>query len=576
MIIHALAVDYDGTIAEHGRVAPQTAAALRRVRDSGRRLLLVTGRLLPDLRRVCPVLDELFDAVVAENGAVLYTPASREVRTLGDAPEPSLVEALRRRGVPFDLGASLVATREPYAESCLAAIREAGVERSLVFNKGALMLLPGGVTKGTGVEAALAAMELSPHNLLGIGDAENDHAFLGMCECAVAVADAVPALRERADYVTRGGAGAGVVEFIEEHLLEDAARLVPGLRRHHVELGRTDGGEPVTIPAHATGLLVVGPSATGKSTLTGVIVERLVRAGRTFCLLDPEGDHETLAELEGVVTLGGKGRQTLPEAEALQQFLRGPTSRLVLNLSALPMADKVRYATHALAAVAAVRGASGLPHWLLVDEAHHVAPAEGSSAAALLDASGESLVLITLSAEHLARDARRAVTAVASTDHAAFRSALDTLRADGRPVRPWAGDDARPLERGEALLARLGDGAAAPARFRVARREVHHRRHVRKYAEGELPPDRSFFFRGPAGALNLRAANLKRFCELAEGVDEATWMWHLRRGDYSAWVRRDIKDAELADEIAAAERDGAAPPVSRRQVLGAVRRRYAV
>ncbi|HXG02859.1 MAG TPA: HAD hydrolase family protein, partial [Candidatus Binatia bacterium] len=382
MIVHALAVDYDGTIAEHGRLAPETAAALTRVRESGRRLLLVTGRLLPDLRQVCPQVDDLFDAVVAENGAVLYTPATREVRTLGDAPEASLVDALRRRGVPFELGSSLVATTEPYAEACLAAIREAGVERSLVFNKGALMLLPGGVTKGTGVEAALAALELSAHNLLGIGDAENDHAFLGMCECAVAVADAVPALRERADYVTRGGAGTGVVEFIEEHLLEDAARLVPGLSRHHLELGRTAGGEPVTIPAHATGLLVVGPSATGKSTLTGVIVERLVRAGRTFCLLDPEGDHETLAELEGIVTLGGKGRQTLPESDELQQLLRAPSGRLVLNLSALPMADKVRYATHALAAVAAVRGVSGLPHWLLVDEAHHVAPAEGSSAAA--------------------------------------------------------------------------------------------------------------------------------------------------------------------------------------------------
>jgi hypothetical protein len=576
MIVHALAVDYDGTIAEHGRVAPETAAALRRVRDSGRRLLLVTGRLLPDLRRVCPALDDLFDAVVAENGAVLYTPATREVRTLGDAPEPSLVEALRRRGVPFDLGSSLVATSEPYAASCLAAIREAGVERSLVFNKGALMLLPGGVTKGTGVEAALAALELSAHNLLGIGDAENDHAFLGMCECAVAVADAVPALRERADYVTRGGAGAGVVEFIEEHVLEDAVRLIPGLSRHHLELGRTEAGEPVTVPAHGTGLLVVGPSATGKSTLTGVIVERLVRAGRTFCLLDPEGDHETLAELEGVVTLGGRGRRTLPESEELQQLLRGPGGRLVLNLSALPTADRVRYATHVLAAVAAVRSASGLPHWLLVDEAHHVAPAEGSPATALLDVSGESLVLITLSAEHLARDARRTVTAVASTDHAAFRSALDALRADGRPARPWGGDDARPLEQGEALLARLGDAAPAPTRFRVARREVHHRRHVRKYAEGELPPDRSFFFRGPAGALNLRAANLKRFCELAEGVDEATWMWHLRRGDYSAWVRRDIKDAELADEIAAAERDGGEAPASRQRVLEAVRRRYAV
>jgi hydroxymethylpyrimidine pyrophosphatase-like HAD family hydrolase len=221
MIIHALAVDYDGTIAEEGRVSAATASALRRVRESGRRLVLVTGRLLPDLRRVCPELDAMFDAIVAENGALLYLPARGEVRTLGAAPEPTLLDELRRRGVPFDLGSSIIATDEAFAEATLAAIREAGAERTLVYNKGSLMLLPGGVTKGTGLAAALAAFAISPHNLIGIGDAENDHAFLAMCEGAVAVADAVAALRERAHHVTRGGAGAGVVEFIEEHILAD-------------------------------------------------------------------------------------------------------------------------------------------------------------------------------------------------------------------------------------------------------------------------------------------------------------------------------------------------------------------
>jgi hypothetical protein len=59
-------------------------------------------------------------------------------------------------------------------------------------------------------------------------------------------------------------------------------------------------------------------------------------------------------------------------------------------------------------------------------------------------------------------------------------------------------------------------------------------------------------------------------------VDDDTWMWHLRRGDYSAWIRRDIKDAELAGEVAAVERDSADPPGARRQVIEAIRRRYSV
>jgi hydroxymethylpyrimidine pyrophosphatase-like HAD family hydrolase len=576
MIVHVLAVDYDGTIAEDGQVTATTAAALQRVRASGRKLLLVTGRLLPDLHRVCPDVDGMFDAVVAENGALVYFPARREVRTVGAVPEPSLLDSLRRRSVRFELGTSIIATHEGFAEAALAAIRETGVERTLVFNKGSLMLLPGGVTKGTGLAAALAAFELSPHNLIGIGDAENDHAFLAMCEGAVAVADAVAALRERADYVTRGGAGAGVVEVIEEHVLTDAVGFIPGLARHRLSVGRATGGDPVTLPAHATTLLIVGPSASGKSTLTGILVERLAQAGRAFCLLDPEGDHESLGELEGVVVLGGKPEQSLPTADELAQLVSRPTGRLVLNLSHLTMAEKVAYATQALGAIAAVHSAQGLPHWLIVDEAHHIVPAEGSTAVELLPRAGHSLALATLTADQIAREVRQAVGVLASTDAVAFRQALRTLATDrGDPGHPPKLSDN--LQRGEALLATLADRPPGAVRFRVDRREAQHRRHVRKYAEGELPPDRSFYFRGPQAALNLRAANLKRFCELAEGVDEATWSFHLARRDYSAWMRDMIKDEQLADEVATLEGNAArSPGDARRLVLEMVRRRYAV
>ena len=557
MIIHVLAVDYDGTIAAHGRLGPETARALARVRDSGRKLVLVTGRLLPDLRRVCPDVDVTFDAIVAENGAVVHFPGRRDTRRLGDAPEPVLVAALERQGVRFELGASIIATDEAFAERALTAIREAGVERTLVFNKGALMLLPGGVAKGTGLMAALAVMELSHHNVLAIGDAENDHAFLSLAECAVAVADAIPALRERADHVTRAGNGAGVVEVIEEHLLNDLAGLLPRVPRHRITLGHAADGTPVTLPAHHASVLIVGPSESGKSTLTGLLVERIVRARRSLCLLDPEGDHQSLAELEGAVVLGGKTERALPMPTEVEQLLRRPDGCLVLNLSALSTADKVTYAAKVLAVVAAVRAATGLPHWLVVDEAHHVAPAEGSSAAELLAATTDSVALITMSPELIAADVRRTVRTLLSTD-------------------PVAGT-APPLERGEAILVSQADPAARAVRFRVAPREVEHRRHIRKYTEGELPPDRSFYFRGPDDRLNLRAANLVRFSELADGVDEETWSHHLGRGDYSRWLRTMIKDPELAAEVERLEEDRTIAPVeSRRLVLDAIRARYAV
>jgi hydroxymethylpyrimidine pyrophosphatase-like HAD family hydrolase len=573
--IHVFATDYDGTIAEGNRINESTARALARVRATGRKVLLVTGRMLPDLQSVCPDLDEQFDAVVAENGALVYFPEPREVRTLGDPPEPALIDALQRRGVPFSLGSAIIATDAPFAEAALAAVKETGVERTLVFNKGALMLLPGGVTKGTGLTAALATLELSPRNMVGIGDAENDHAFLSICECAVAVADAVPALRERADYVTRGMASRGTVEFIEEHLLNDLVDLMPRLTRHHLPLGESADGAPVPVAAHGTRLLIIGPSGSGKSTLTGVLAERLLEAGRSLMLIDPEGDYRTLAELPGVVVFGGKGEQALPTPEELDQLLRHPGTSLVLDLSAMGLAEKVAYATKVLAVVATVRSGTGLPHWLVIDEAHHVLPAEGSPAADLVRSGAEGVALITLDAAELAPSVRSLPTVVASTELAAFQAGLRTVLAARGDRSAALSLDGPPLDRGEAAIAWL-EPTARTVRFRVGKRRIQHRRHVRKYTEGELPPERSFFFRGPAGALNLRAANLVRFAELAEGIDEATWAHHLAGREYSVWVRQMIKDPELADEIASIETADVPSGESRRRVLERVRARYAV
>jgi hypothetical protein len=69
-----------------------------------------------------------------------------------------------------------------------------------------------------------------------------------------------------------------------------------------------------------------------------------------------------------------------------------------------------------------------------------------------------------------------------------------------------------------------------------------------------LGPDISFYFRGPEGKLRLRAHNLKMFVQLAEGVDEDTWLYHLRRGEYSRWFREVIKDMDLAAEAEPIER----------------------
>jgi hydroxymethylpyrimidine pyrophosphatase-like HAD family hydrolase len=230
----ALATDYDGTLATKGLVADSTFAALERLCASGRKVVLVTGRTLDDLAQAFAHLD-VFTRVVAENGAVLFEPATKELRLLDEPPPPAFVDALRSRGVePISVGSVIVATRQPFQRVVLETIRAMGLDLDVAFNKGAVMVLPSGTTKRTGLAAALEDMRLSPHGVVGVGDAENDHAFLSLCECAVSVENALPSLKLRSDWVTPSPEGKGVVELIDRVLADDLQSLAPSLRRRRV------------------------------------------------------------------------------------------------------------------------------------------------------------------------------------------------------------------------------------------------------------------------------------------------------------------------------------------------------
>ena len=211
----ALATDYDGTLASHGSVEPETIDALRRLAATGRKLILVTGRRVDDLIDVFPEV-AIFDRVVAENGPIVYRPQSRETRVLAKPPPGAFVEELRRRGVqPLTAGQVFVATEQPNERAILDVIGELGLDLQVILNKGSVMILPASVDKATGLSAALEELGISPQDVVAIGDAENDEAFLAMCGLAVAVADALDSVKAIAHEVTVGEAGAGVREVID-------------------------------------------------------------------------------------------------------------------------------------------------------------------------------------------------------------------------------------------------------------------------------------------------------------------------------------------------------------------------
>jgi len=218
----ALAADYDGTIAEEGHVPEAVLAALERLRQSGRRAILVTGRKGQDLRRIFPG-HRVFDRLVFENGGVVHDPGTGTERVLGAPPPETLLARLRREKVePLSVGRVIVATEERHRDIVLGAVRDLGLTYQPICNKGALMLLPPGVDKATGLAEALSELRISLRQTVAVGDAENDAALLSSCGLGVAVDNAVPALKQVAGWITRGASGEGVVELIERLLAGEA------------------------------------------------------------------------------------------------------------------------------------------------------------------------------------------------------------------------------------------------------------------------------------------------------------------------------------------------------------------
>jgi HAD superfamily hydrolase (TIGR01484 family) len=563
----ALCCDYDGTLATQGRVLPQTVLALERLIASGRRLVLVTGRELDELRTVCPRLD-LFEYVVAENGALLYHPATRAESPLATRPPEAFISALRQRGVsPMSIGRVIVATWEPHETVVLETIRDLGLELQVVFNKGAVMVLPAGVNKASGLTAALGKMGLSPHNAVGVGDAENDHALLGLCECGVAVANALPTLKEAADIVTAADHGAGVAELIEELLRDDLASRDVQLTRHHILLGWNAEDEEVRISPYGESLLLVGTSGSGKSTLATGLLERLAERDYTFCVIDPEGDYDTLVD---TVSLGTPNRP--PSVDEVVKLLRRPGERGVVNLVGLPLADRPDFFAAALPRLTELRARTGRPHWLVIDEVHHLLPAARVPGELVLPESLHSVLQITVHPDLVAPPALASVNLLIAIGETPQAMIEEFCRVTGEPAPPM---EAVNLEPGEALGWRPRVPGALPFLLRIAPSHTERRRHTRKYAEGELGPDRSFYFRGPQGKLNLRARNLISFTDLAEGVDDETWLHHLRRGDYSRWAEDVIGDETLAGKLRSVETDRAlSPRESRQRVRAAVEEQY--
>jgi hydroxymethylpyrimidine pyrophosphatase-like HAD family hydrolase len=435
----ALAVDFDGTIAHDSHCPPHVVEGLRRVRETGRRLLLVTGRELPELLSIFPEIG-IFDRVVAENGALLYRPASGEEEELGDPPPNAMIEMLKARGVPLSVGQSIVATVEPHETAVLEVIRELGLERQVIFNKGAVMILPAGVNKATGLAVALKELGLSARNVVACGDGENDHALLDSSEYSVAVANAIPSLREKADRVTVGKRGDGILEVVADLLANDLAGSQPPKPRRMVTLGKDARGYAVNLAAAGVSMLVTGGARSGKSSFVIRVLERLSDCGYQYCVLDTRGEY---LDFNPAVVFGT--REHAPDVTEILSALEKPAVHAVACLAAVPPTERRDFVAKVLRNLVALRKQTGRPHWIVIDEAPE-APVDPKVRGALADEPSENVIHVASDPASLASDILACVDVVvgrgpdASASFTAYADAISAPRPPGPPRAPREGE----------------------------------------------------------------------------------------------------------------------------------------
>jgi hypothetical protein len=493
----------------------------------------------------------LFDAIVAENGAVLRLPSLRSPITLSQEPDPRLLAELRRRGIRHQAGQCVVEAAADVAPQVVEIIRGLGLPLAITFNLGRLMVLPHGISKASGLQEALWRLRASVHNAVAIGNAENDHQLLEVCEIGAAVAWGSESLKRRADEVVPGDGPGAVARYIRD--VVSLARIPPErMGRRRVRLGTVSTGEALDLAIRGRNVLVGGDPKSGKSWMAGALCEQLILQRYSLCILDPEGDYTCLEALPGVIVQPVDGKET--SFAWLERVLAHPDLSLVIDMSAAPQEDKPLLVRQLLETLNRLRRTSGLPHRVVVDEAHYFL--NRLDAPALFDHELGGYLLVTYRISDLSPEILRANEAVIVTRVDDRQQALTLLALAPGVATPaeWLAllSD---LAIDEALLVPgLLESGGSVTRFRVAPRLTAHVRHRAKYAEIPVSSEHEFVFTQHGTPTGQRARNVRDLVSVLPVVPDDVVQGHFTRGDFRRWIEDVFGDKELGAAMRQLER----------------------
>jgi len=564
MHISVIATDFDGTLSQGDRLAPEAGRALRRWRESGRFTVLVSGRpfeFLYDLQEN----EQAFDLIVAENGAVLYDPRTDEMRLPFGEVSDDLLDVLTRSGVPLWKGIAIAGTRMPYDDAVWVASRELGLAVHVETNRHEVMLMPPGASKGAGLLSLFRSEGLSPRNLLAFGDAENDRSLLEAAEVKVAVANAVEILKAVADHVTPQAGPAGVAHFIEHYLLDKRMFDFPVRGAHHFVL---DTADKININAHDLAdrnILIAGGSGYSKTWLASRLADGLIDGGYQLLGLDPVGDLHTLRRHASCLCLG---RDETPPISLIVQLLAETDLSLVVDLSNEPTPEEqVLYTTGLLRRVLEVHQRIGKPHWLVIDEAQDLIGGQGNPAclSLLRNSRAPRVCLVTWQPSRLDTALLEQMDGFLLTRHRLSREVecLSYLLASrGLKVAGLAEHLGR-LGEGQVLVWGVMPSPAnglMPLRFKAGPRIFPRMHRLHQYLGERVAPAQQFYFHDQRRQ-TPPAGNLSELIERIRTLDPAVVTFHFQRGDYSQWIRDVLHDETLArwlDRLQAADLSGEA------------------
>ena len=557
MYLNVVAFDLDGTIAQNDQVSAQTWVKLAEAKEKGFKLMLVTGRCFEDLKNIGP-FEEYCKAIVAENGALVYFP-DNETLVMPFGQLASVVkEQLIESGIPLEIGKAIVATRVPHDKKVLEVLGKTNFAAIAEYNKGAIMVLPHGATKGSGLLFALNELGLSAHNMVSIGDAENDRSLFEQAELAIAVQNATEKIKKIADITLDAPNGTGVNAFISQLLNHEIPVFTPR-RKQRIQIGhRLDQEELFMSPLRLLNgnLCITGDSRSGKSWIAGLIIEKLLEQEYQICVIDPEGDYYGINAFPHAIVMG-RNDPKLPEVPDLLTLFEYSNTSIVLDMSSKPLSFQMEYVEALLHGLFSLKESRGKPQLIIMDEAHYFCGPGNGAVKDLIVKHMEhgGIALITFNPNLVDNKVLEQI------DHWLLTKLQGDLQyhAVSAYLPALAQEDMRknlahlPIGKTYLYCKHTDDTLHHQSEmidFTHTRRIVRHIRHLNKYLRAPVQQSKQFYFHVPEGYDGVNsAANLWEFSRKLREVPLETIHYHIERQDFRRWVADVLHDHELANRI---------------------------